>query len=126
VNKCILDPLNLEIPIEYDIKEAKLPTLTQATIYKGILEWKHLVPQNTTKKTETHLPSHKESDRGIGDQYHNMAKHAKENHQTNYPAIPLQDNAWNLVDQVILEEHKDRETCVTLNCPDRPRRNNQQ
>ena len=32
------EPLNLEIPVELDIQGAKLPTLTQATAYKGILE----------------------------------------------------------------------------------------
>ena len=39
-NKRFPDPLNLEIPEEYDIRGAKLPTLTQATTYKGILERK--------------------------------------------------------------------------------------
>jgi len=39
-NKRYLDPLNLEIPEEFNIQGAKLQTLMWATAYKGILEWK--------------------------------------------------------------------------------------
>lgn len=37
-NKRLPDLLNLEIPTDFDIQGAKLPTLTQATAYRGILE----------------------------------------------------------------------------------------
>ena len=40
VNKRYPDPLNLEIPEEFNIQGAKLQTLTQVTVYKGILEQK--------------------------------------------------------------------------------------
>jgi len=43
-NKQTPNPLNLEIPKDFDIQRAKLPTLTQATMYKGILERKHTKP----------------------------------------------------------------------------------
>ena len=49
-NKRLPDPLNLKIPEEYDIQGARLPTLTQATAYKGILERKQHELQNSTKK----------------------------------------------------------------------------
>jgi len=39
-NKRNTDPLNLDIPKEFDVQGAKLSTLTQATAYKGILERK--------------------------------------------------------------------------------------
>jgi hypothetical protein len=38
-NKWHPDPLNLEIPLDFNIQRVKLPTLMQATTYKGILEW---------------------------------------------------------------------------------------
>jgi len=49
-NKRHPDPMNLEIPEDFDIQGAKLPTLTQATAYKGILERKQPEPRNTTEK----------------------------------------------------------------------------
>jgi len=49
-NKRHPDPMNLEIPEDFDIQGAKLPTLTQATVYKGILEQKQPKPRNTTEK----------------------------------------------------------------------------
>jgi len=49
-NKQHPDPMNLEILEDFDIQGAKLPTLTQATAYKGILEWKQPKPRNTTEK----------------------------------------------------------------------------
>jgi len=49
-NKRHPDPLNLNIPEEFDIRGAKLPTLTQATAYKGILERKQHEPRNTTER----------------------------------------------------------------------------
>jgi len=49
-NKQHPDPMNLEIPEDLDIQGAKLPTLTQATAYKGILERKQPEPRNTTEK----------------------------------------------------------------------------
>jgi len=49
-NKQTPDPLNLEIPKDFDVQGAKLPTLTQATAYKGILERKHTEPQKTSEK----------------------------------------------------------------------------
>ena len=44
------DPMNLEIPDEFDIQGAKLSTLTQATAYKGILARKQATPRPTTEK----------------------------------------------------------------------------
>ena len=49
-NKRYPDPLNLEIPEEFNVQGAKLTTLTQATAYKGILERKQHEPRNTTEK----------------------------------------------------------------------------
>ena len=49
-NKQHPDPLNLNILEEFDIQGAKLPTLTQATAYKGILEQKQHEPRNTTER----------------------------------------------------------------------------
>ena len=49
-NKQIPDPLNLEIPKDFDVQGAKLPTLTQVTAYKGILERKQPEPRNTSKR----------------------------------------------------------------------------
>ena len=49
-NKQTLDTLNLEIPLEFDIQGAKLPTLTQATAYKGILEWRKSEQRKTSDK----------------------------------------------------------------------------
>ena len=49
-NKRHPDPLNLEILTEFDVQGAKLPTLTQATAYRGILERKEPEPRNTTEK----------------------------------------------------------------------------
>jgi len=49
-NKQTPDPLNLEIPEDFDVQGAKLPTLTQATAYKGILERKHTKPRKTSEK----------------------------------------------------------------------------
>jgi ribonuclease HI len=49
-NKRHPDPLDLEIPAEFDIQGAKLPTLTQATAYRGILQqWQH-EPRRTSEK----------------------------------------------------------------------------
>jgi ribonuclease HI len=42
--------MNLEIPDKFDIWGVKLSTLTQATAYKVILEWKQAKPRPTTKK----------------------------------------------------------------------------
>jgi len=50
-NKQNPDPLDLVIPRDFNIPGAKLPTLTQATVYKGILERRKSEPCNTTKKT---------------------------------------------------------------------------
>ena len=41
-NKQIPDPLDLAIPIDFDVPGAKLSSLTQATAYKGILEKKEI------------------------------------------------------------------------------------
>ena len=49
-NKRIPDPLDLAIPIDFDVPGAKLSSLTQATAYKGILEKRKSVPRNTTEK----------------------------------------------------------------------------
>jgi len=49
-NKWNPDPLDLAIPRDFDIPGAKLPTLTQATVYKGILERRKSEPHNTTEK----------------------------------------------------------------------------
>jgi len=49
-NKQTPNPLNLEIPKDFDIQGANLPTLTQATAYKGILERKHTKTQKTSEK----------------------------------------------------------------------------
>jgi hypothetical protein len=50
VNKRIPDPLNLEIPKDFDVQGAKLPTLMQVTAYKGILEQKQPEPRNTSER----------------------------------------------------------------------------
>jgi len=44
------DPLDLEIPIDFKVLRAKLPTLMQATAYRGILERRKPEPHNTTEK----------------------------------------------------------------------------
>ena len=49
-NKRNPDPLNLEIPMDFEVLGAKLPTLMQATAYRGILERRKPEPHNTTKK----------------------------------------------------------------------------
>jgi len=49
-NKQRPDILNLEIPKDLDIHGAKLPMLTQATAYRGILERKQPEPRNTSEK----------------------------------------------------------------------------
>jgi len=49
-NKQNPDPLDLVIPRDFNIPGAKLPTLTQATMYKGILERRKSEPHNTTEK----------------------------------------------------------------------------
>jgi len=43
-NKQNPNPLNLDIPKEFDVQGAKLFSLTQATAYKGILERKKAEP----------------------------------------------------------------------------------
>jgi len=49
-NKQTPDTLNLEIPPEFDVQGAKLPTLIQVTAYKGILEQRESEQCKTTKK----------------------------------------------------------------------------
>ena len=49
-NKQHPDPLNLEIPDEFNITGVKLPSLIQATTYRGILEQNQYEPRKTTKK----------------------------------------------------------------------------
>ena len=49
-NKEHPDPMNLEIPLDFDIQGAKLSTLTQAVAYKGILEQKQPDPRQTTTR----------------------------------------------------------------------------
>jgi len=49
-NKQRPDSLNLEIPKDFNIQGVKLPTLMQATAYKGILERKRPEQWNTSKK----------------------------------------------------------------------------
>ena len=49
-NKRNPDPLNLEIPPDFDVQGAKLPTLTQATAYKGILERQQHEPRRTSTR----------------------------------------------------------------------------
>ena len=49
-NKWNPDPLDLAIPRDFDIPGVKLPTLTQATAYKGILERRKSEPCNTIEK----------------------------------------------------------------------------
>jgi len=50
VNKRLPDPLNLDVPEDFNIQGAKLQTLTQSTTYKGILEQQHYEPRNTSEK----------------------------------------------------------------------------
>ena len=49
-NKRNPDPLNLEIPKEFNVQGAKLLTLTQATAYRGILERKRPDVRNTSEE----------------------------------------------------------------------------
>jgi len=49
-NKQTPDTLNLEIPPEFDVQGVKLPTLTQVTAYKGILERRESEQYKTTEK----------------------------------------------------------------------------
>ena len=49
-NKDRPDPMNLEIPDDFDIQGTKLLTLMQATTYKGILERKQATLRPTTEK----------------------------------------------------------------------------
>jgi len=49
-NKRVPDPLNLEIPKEFDVQGARLSTLMQATAYRGILERKRPEARNTSKE----------------------------------------------------------------------------
>lgn len=49
-NKDSPDPMNLEIPDEFEIQGVKLATLTQATVYKGILACKRSEPRPMTEK----------------------------------------------------------------------------
>jgi len=49
-NKQNPNPLNLDIPKEFNVQGAKLFTLTQATAYKGILERKKAELRKTSKK----------------------------------------------------------------------------
>ena len=49
-NKPTEDHLNLDIPIDFDLQGAKLATLTQATVYRGILERKEVNPRRSTTK----------------------------------------------------------------------------
>jgi hypothetical protein len=49
-NKNYPDPMNLDIPDEFDIQGARLSTLTQATAYRGILEQKQPEIRQTTKR----------------------------------------------------------------------------
>ena len=44
------DPLNLEIPMEFDTQGAKLAALTQAKAYRGILERINPEPRQTTER----------------------------------------------------------------------------
>ena len=49
-NKRHPDPLDPEILAEFNVQGAKLPTLTQATAYEGILQQKQHEPRRTSKK----------------------------------------------------------------------------
>ena len=49
-NKGHPDPMNLRIPIDFDIQGAKLLTLTQAMAYKGILKRKQPDLRQTTMR----------------------------------------------------------------------------
>jgi hypothetical protein len=49
-NKRHPDPLDLEIPAEFDVQGTKLPTLTQVTAYRGILQQRQHEPQRTSEK----------------------------------------------------------------------------
>jgi hypothetical protein len=42
--------MNLEILVEFNVQGAKLATLTQAKVYRGILERKTHEPRNTTER----------------------------------------------------------------------------
>jgi hypothetical protein len=71
-SKPIADELDLEIPIEFDLQGAKLTTLTQATVYRGIMERKNLTPRNSathnlqlTRDTIQHITGDLESDATI-------------------------------------------------------------
>jgi len=49
-NKQNPDPLDLTIPIDFDVPGVKLSSLTPVTAYKGILEKRKSEPCNTTEK----------------------------------------------------------------------------
>jgi hypothetical protein len=44
------DPINLEIPVEFDLQGAKLATLTQAVAYRGIRARKTKTPRQATER----------------------------------------------------------------------------
>jgi ribonuclease HI/exonuclease III len=66
------DELNLEIPTDFDLKGAKLSTLTQAKAYRGILEKREITPRNAavnniqlTQEAINHITGEWETDAAI-------------------------------------------------------------
>jgi hypothetical protein len=66
------DDLNLEIPIDFDLQGTKLSTLTQAKVYRGILEKREVTPRNAavnniqlTQEAINHITGEWETDTTI-------------------------------------------------------------